>query len=62
MHDARERHQRLQEVFDQALSHDPAVRNTYLDGVCAGDRELRIAVAQLLSSAGGVVRSQHHRR
>jgi hypothetical protein len=50
MHDARERHERLQAVFDGTLRQDPAAREAYLDRVCAADGELRAAVARLLAA------------
>jgi hypothetical protein len=48
MRDARQRHEQLQAVFDEALDQTPSEREAFLDRVCVADRELRTAVARLL--------------
>jgi eukaryotic-like serine/threonine-protein kinase len=44
-----ERWQRVQELFEEALSREPAERAAYLDDVCGDDTELREEVKSLLS-------------
>ena len=44
-----ERGQRIYEVFQAALGCDPAGRPALLDGLCAGDPELRAEVERLLA-------------
>jgi serine/threonine-protein kinase len=41
--------QRVQVLFDAALQRDPAERGPYLNQACAGDRELKAEVEELLA-------------
>src|SRR5262249_44485654 len=45
---AKPSHQRVEELFDQALDLDPARRAAFLDEQCQGDADLRAAVEKLL--------------
>ena len=42
-----------EEIFHEALAHDPADRGAYLDRACAGDPALRAAVDALLQADVG---------
>ena len=45
-----ERWQHIDQLFHEALKHEPAQRSGFLDHACAGDRVLRNEVEDLLSS------------
>lgn len=45
-----ERWRQIKQVFDQALQRESHKRPAYLDGVCAGDAELRSEVESLLAA------------
>ena len=52
--------ERVRQVFDEALDHEPASRAEFLDGACRGDDELRAEVEQLLAedeATGGFLNS-----
>src|SRR5215467_3886501 len=44
--------EKVKEVFDAALQHDPAERSEFLRETCAGDESLRAEVESLLSAYG----------
>jgi serine/threonine protein kinase len=53
-----EQWERVRQIFDEALEHEPASRTAFLDAVCEGDSELRAEVAQLLAEddiSGGLM-------
>jgi serine/threonine protein kinase len=45
-----ERWQKLDELFDAAVRHEPARRSAFLDAACAGDESMRSQVAALLDA------------
>ncbi len=45
-----ERLQQIEEIFHQALRHEPAQRETYVRNACQGDSDLRRQVLSLLSN------------
>jgi non-specific serine/threonine protein kinase/serine/threonine-protein kinase len=45
-----ERWQRIKQVFDEALAHEGADRDVYLQSACAGDSEIRSEVMALLDA------------
>ena len=49
---SRDRWQKIEEVFHTALERPAEERAAFLDGACAGDRELRSEVESLLSASG----------
>lgn len=45
-----ERWNRIEDLFSQAVEHDPGTRSAWLDKQCGTDRELRVQVERLLAS------------
>src|SRR5881628_3695646 len=45
-----EQWQRVKEVFEAALDHEPSERSSFVGQACAGDESLRSEVKSLLSS------------
>ena len=41
--------QEVEEIFHQALQHDPAQRDAFVRGACHGDSELHCEVSSLLA-------------
>lgn len=44
-----ERWQQIDKLFERAVEQEPGQRAAFLDGVCAGDEELRREVESLLA-------------
>ena len=48
-----DRHERIKELLNAALSREPAERNSFLSEACAGDAALEVEVASLIAAHEG---------